>query len=150
MHSIWNLWRSGLQNHKGKGFFGSRVGRAEFSGHVQKIPVSLWGNCPCPYLPPTKGSQGIGYRPRASFNALSYTILEYSKTLPWFLKVPCLTVVGEIIPSTQMVHKVLPLRSNQNLSHFINRGHDILPRNPMLPIKRFPKPFLPLPCLLED
>lgn len=34
----------------------------------------------------------------ASFNALSYTILAYSKTLSWFLKAPCLIIVGVIIP----------------------------------------------------
>jgi hypothetical protein len=28
MHSIWDLWRSGLQECKGNGFFGSWVGRA--------------------------------------------------------------------------------------------------------------------------
>ena len=46
MHSIWDLWRSGVQECKGNGFFESRTGQAEVFGQVQKIPVSLWDSCP--------------------------------------------------------------------------------------------------------
>jgi len=46
IHSIWDLWRSGLQECKCNGFFGSQTGRAKVFGRVQKIPTSLRGVAP--------------------------------------------------------------------------------------------------------
>ena len=45
-----------FKNARTMGFFESRAGRAKVFGRVQKIPVSLWGSCPCPNIPPLKGS----------------------------------------------------------------------------------------------
>jgi hypothetical protein len=36
MHSIWDLWRSGLQECKGKGFLKVRQGSQRFSGGSRK------------------------------------------------------------------------------------------------------------------
>ena len=48
MHSIWDLWRSGLQECKGNGFF--EVGRSEqkLSVGTKKSSISLWGSCTYP------------------------------------------------------------------------------------------------------
>ena len=48
MHSMWDLWRSVLQECKGNGFFEVGRGKEEFFGRVQKILISLWGSCPLP------------------------------------------------------------------------------------------------------
>lgn len=48
MHSIWDLWRSGLQKCKGKGFFGSRAGQAEVFWAGPKNPAFFVGQLPLP------------------------------------------------------------------------------------------------------
>ena len=52
VHSIWDLWISGLQECKGNGFFQSRVGGSKFSVGSRKFGF-LSGGCPSPnfYLP---------------------------------------------------------------------------------------------------
>ena len=43
---------------KGNDFLEVRLGGHKFSVGSIKIPISLWGNCPCMYLPPLKGLKG--------------------------------------------------------------------------------------------
>ena len=58
MHSIWELWRSGLQECKGDDFFESRVGWAEVFGRVQKIPVSFRAIAPAQIYLTRKACRG--------------------------------------------------------------------------------------------
>ena len=46
VHSIWDLWRSGLQECKGNDFFEGRAGRAQVFGRAQKISVTFWAAAP--------------------------------------------------------------------------------------------------------
>ena len=63
VHSIWDLWISGLQECKDNGFF--EVGRAGNS--FRSGPENLTGGCPCPNLPPPKSSWGGGNLTSAQF-----------------------------------------------------------------------------------
>ena len=48
VHSIWDLWVSGLQECKGNGFF-----------KVRQAGNNIWtGGCPCPNILPPKSSWG--------------------------------------------------------------------------------------------
>ena len=56
VHSIWDLWISGLQECKGNGFFEVGQGGQQFSVGSRKSGFLWTGGCPCPNLPPPKSS----------------------------------------------------------------------------------------------
>jgi hypothetical protein len=53
VHSIWDLWISGLQKCKDNDFFEVRRDRHKFAVGSKKYWF-LYGGCPCPHLPPQK------------------------------------------------------------------------------------------------
>ena len=56
MHSLWDLWISGLQECKYNSFF--EVGRA--GNNFRLGPENLTDNCPCLNIPPRKVREGGG------------------------------------------------------------------------------------------
>jgi hypothetical protein len=50
VHSLWDLWSSGLQEYKGKDFF-FKVGQASITFQLVQ---ENWGGYPCLNLPPLK------------------------------------------------------------------------------------------------
>jgi hypothetical protein len=60
VHSIWDLWISGLQDCKDNGFFFKLGGRATIFGRIQKMLIFWTCGCPCPNIPPPESLWGGG------------------------------------------------------------------------------------------
>ena len=59
VHSIWDLWVSGLQECKSNEFFSKSGGRAAVFGRAQKFIFFPSGGCPRPILTVRKVRRGV-------------------------------------------------------------------------------------------
>jgi hypothetical protein len=59
VHSIWDVWISGLQECKGDDFSEVMQANNNFQSSPKKL-ISIMGGCPCLNIPPPKSSGGRG------------------------------------------------------------------------------------------